>query len=630
MDTLPDIISCIRERAVCRLIYILKCQSMTFSTYWTNRGFPWEHDPGPPKNMSWARLFSETPNYRAISETYMNADKFRWHFGPMYYRGRLKTGEVKVLVIGQEGAMDESLAHRAFVGFSGGIMQYLLDYIGIDFQYLFLNTFVYPIHGQYTERKIKILGQNLDSPMVKQRHKILDYVRSKNDISLVIGVGNAAKETIKTWIESHGGNCPDGIADLTTADSHVLHPRTKAIGIIHPGAMQQPSNIPTVLANYQQVLAQIGVWINQDATWLPPDEGMTRDFTIPVEIKTKSIPFRDLPAGISWRIGHGNSTSKRMDNQRSIQIYAEVPSGQGHSPKYRGLSKGYKSGYAENVNDVPYEPPVDEHEDYDKGPTKSFLKLVYGGYPGLQWPDFTNLGITSHASLGILPLFRGRPGKSTMLIIADQQSVDDLFCMRALCGDSGQRLQAWLEAGGINESYCIIRSMPVDMTGLPLYKRKALAANPQIKKIYKAIIEKTLDYDETEIIITIGPVAQHLWSTLQINPGVPVIPMKNWNQKNKLADWQAALHNLSNTGYTKDSSPTFIYNGERSQIPRHDLPYGFLRWQGTSGDRAQRAKDSKGKYSPFYYKWFVPEWVYKSKPRPLSQDESHSITLLPQ
>jgi uracil-DNA glycosylase len=38
--------------------------------------------------------------------------------------GRLDDSQVKVLVVGQEGAQDESLAHRFFVGGTGGRMQY--------------------------------------------------------------------------------------------------------------------------------------------------------------------------------------------------------------------------------------------------------------------------------------------------------------------------------------------------------------------------------------------------------------------------------------------------------------------------------------------------------------------------
>ena len=101
------------------------------SEYWKGRGAPWEYDPGPARNRRWARLFAETPNYRALGQEVTGREKFRWHFGPMFYRGRLGDRQVKVLVVGQEGAQDESLSHRSFTGGTGGRMQNLLNHLGI-------------------------------------------------------------------------------------------------------------------------------------------------------------------------------------------------------------------------------------------------------------------------------------------------------------------------------------------------------------------------------------------------------------------------------------------------------------------------------------------------------------------
>ncbi|HZM41432.1 MAG TPA: hypothetical protein VFB94_20080, partial [Acidimicrobiales bacterium] len=53
------------------------------------RGDPWEHDPGPPANRRWARLFAEVPNYRALGDQISDKEQFRWQFGPVFYRGRL-------------------------------------------------------------------------------------------------------------------------------------------------------------------------------------------------------------------------------------------------------------------------------------------------------------------------------------------------------------------------------------------------------------------------------------------------------------------------------------------------------------------------------------------------------------
>ena len=218
--------------------------TMHGSKYWTGRGKPWEYDPGPPKNRRWVRLFAETPDYRSLGKQALGREKFRWHFGPMFYRGRLRDGRVKVLVVGQEGAQDESLSHRAFTGGTGARMQYFLRHLGIDYSYLFLNTFVYPIYGQYDEALVPI-AQGLDSPIVQHRHKIFDYVLDRNDVHLIVAVGNAAKESIVTWVRSRGGQCPGGARDISRCQGHYLDPRTKLVGVPHdPEAVRAGAPVP--------------------------------------------------------------------------------------------------------------------------------------------------------------------------------------------------------------------------------------------------------------------------------------------------------------------------------------------------------------------------------------------------
>ena len=119
-----------------------------WESFWTNRGQPWEFDPGPPVGGHFNDLLAETPN-RAIGVAWSGKEEFRWHFGPMFFRGRTQSGAARVLIIGQEGAQDESLGHRSFVGGTGGRMQHVLTHLGITHSYLFMNTFVYPIFGQY-------------------------------------------------------------------------------------------------------------------------------------------------------------------------------------------------------------------------------------------------------------------------------------------------------------------------------------------------------------------------------------------------------------------------------------------------------------------------------------------------
>jgi hypothetical protein len=82
------------------------------------RGEVGEFDPGPPAGSGWAELFAQTPNYRGLGWAVVGREAFRWHHGPMFYRGRLD-GSARIVVMGQEGAQDESLSHRSFTGGPG-------------------------------------------------------------------------------------------------------------------------------------------------------------------------------------------------------------------------------------------------------------------------------------------------------------------------------------------------------------------------------------------------------------------------------------------------------------------------------------------------------------------------------
>ena len=103
--------------------------------------------------------------------------------------------------------------------------------------------------------------------------------------------------------------------------------------------------------------------------------------------------------------------------------------------------------------------------------------------------------------------------------------------------------------------------------------------------------------------------------------------MKAWRQSGALSDWRGQLDRLKTITYSKDiPTPSYMYDGRRGQIPRFDLPYGSLRWRGTSGDRASRPIDrDTGSPSPNYYKLYMPDWAARLKPEPLSAGERRAI-----
>lgn len=188
------------------------------------RGNPAEFDPGPStrESLSWLKLYGQAPNYRTIgSELLGGGEKFRWQMGPMWYRGRLGKNQVKVFIVGQEGAQDENITNRAFTGSTGTRMQKFINHLGIYESYLFMNTYVYTIKGQRVTEEgdpmdtdaiplanYQAIEQGKTSPIVQYRNSLFDNVIEQNpeSIALFIGVGGGGKESLATWINSNSAN----------------------------------------------------------------------------------------------------------------------------------------------------------------------------------------------------------------------------------------------------------------------------------------------------------------------------------------------------------------------------------------------------------------------------------------
>ena len=218
-----------------------------------------------------------------------------------------------------------------------------------------------------------------------------------------------------------------------------------------------------------------------------------------------------------------------------------------------------------------------------------------------------------------------------MLILADQQSHDDLFTGRALTGDSGQHMQAFLESIGVLKAYVIIRVLPVDTLDLDADAVSAIVRHPQVQKVYQAIVDRIIDRNKKlGLVLSFGSHARTLLQNLSLGD-LPTVRLKAWKDQGALQDWQNHLQTLRQIDYKREvASPSFAYEGQRGQIPRIDLPYGTLRWIGTCGNRARRPIDlSTQTLSPDYYKIFIPDWVFNLAPLPLSSDEQNAIENAP-
>ena len=584
------------------------------------RGNPWEYDRGPSSSSGWAQLFAETPNYRGLGLAVVGREAFRWHHGPMFFRGRLD-GSARVLVVGQEGAQDESLSHRSFTGGTGARLQYLLRFLGFDRSYLFLNSFVYPIFGQYTQ-DLRPLAQDPRSPMAAHRNRIFDKAVLDGDVRLVIAVGRAAKESVTTWIAAHGGTADPEMLDAASLGS--LPDRVRAVGVLHPGSAASGSTA-AIKADFLRAIGHVRDWLQASPGWLPADPGVARDLVAPFPYSSLAIPFRDFPFGTCPRLGSGGTSSNRSDNQRAIRLFSAAGRYNASGANLRDPSTGDGSdeGYADDPGDLPYEPPRAVPGAVDPGPPDDLARLLAGGEPGFEWPVFPALGVTAHPSFGTGPIYRGRFRQLSLLVLADQGSDDDTFTARALSGETGQSFQGFLTAAGLTRRYLIIRALPVDTLDLTPAVRLALADNPLVQALHRELLRRLRAKNaDVAALLAMGPVARRL--APKVAPAsLDVINLDAPGETGFRASWQAALTQLSGRRYPRDlASPTFTAPATRGQLPRIDLPYGTLRWAGTSGDRAVRPVDTGlGEPSPDYLKLFLPAWAATLEPAPLTAAE---------
>jgi uracil-DNA glycosylase len=584
------------------------------------RGDPWEHDPGPTTASGWAALFADTPNYRGLGRAVLGREAFRWHHGPMFFRGRLD-GSAKVVLVGQEGAQDESLSHRSFTGGTGARMQHFLRHIGLDRSYLFLNSFVYPIFGQYSDM-LRRIAQDLRSPITQHRNRILDKAVVDGDVRLVVAVGRAAKESIATWVRAHGGSAdPNQLHDATLGS---LPSRVRLVGVVHPGSASGGST-GAIRADFQRACNVIRDRVDADPGWLPADPGVPRNLDAAYQYRSAAIPHRDFPFGTCPRLGRGGTSSNRSDNQRGIRLFSANGryNAVGADLRDPSTATGSRDGYDDDAGDLPYEPPRAAATAFDRGPPGDLARLLLGGEPGLAWPDFAARGVTSDASFGVGPIYRGRFGNLSLIVLADQASDDDLFTGRALSGDAGQHLDQLLLAAGITRRYLVVRTLPVGTLDLTQARRNSLLDLPQVQALHRELLQRVLAQNpDVTALLALGPGAQRL--APQVAPaGLEVIGLAAHGASGAAASWQAALDRLATRAYPRDvANPTFRLSAGRGQLPRADLPYGTLRWVGTSGDRAVRPTDlDLGRPSPDYLKLFAPAWVAQLAPAPLTPAE---------
>lgn len=642
-----------------------------------DRGPKYEFDPGAPKESRWPDLFAQTPNYRSFGKAVIGGrgEKFRWVMGPMWYRGRLNPEEVKVFIVGQEGAQDENVSNRSFTGSTGTRMQKFLNYLGIDRSYLFMNTFVYTITGQYSlfgedrnnpeklesQRRLLWLAQNEDSVVVKHRHELFNYMleTNRNTLAVVIGVGTAGKDSVATWFQSHGENCTS--SRLTSGECYGRKglKGVLAIGVRHPGSASPRNGGEDarggLRADFQKKADIVATYIQSGKIQLEPDLGMERNLKQDFKYGYASIPHRDFAFGTNWSMGDWATTSNRRGAD-AIQVFSangcynnqQYRSDLGDNRAGKCLRQNEKAPRSDLVElkydepkdllgaapeqmeaqDVPYESPKGKklRRSYDVGPEQAFAKVLLQYFENVDW---TKLGVTQDLSFGPNGLYRGRVSGAKLIVIADQFSHTDMFSGRALTGEVGQRLQSFLNATGVAEDYLILRTLPVDTSDLAPSEQLSIATNTKVVAYRNKVLDYVVPNSQVAAVLLVGKVATKLASTIEWD--LPIVTLASLtNSASNVKSARSQIKKLAKLLGTNSNEHN--YNGSLTIIPRMDLPMHTRWWMGTSGDRASRAYEllnGKKVFNENYYQFQAPKWAAKWKvtTKDLSSKELLSLEL---
>lgn len=225
-----------------------------------------EHDAGP--NCAWERLFQSAP-----VDYYVNFPQSPFHtqFGPVFYRGRLD-GTARVLVVGQDPATDEILAHRVFVGQAGQIAQNFLAKLGLTRSYLMLNTFLFGVQSASLSPAMAT-----DATIMAYRNRLFDYAASTNHLTAILAFGQYAYTSVTNW------------------------PGKGSVPIVH---LSHPTAQSGVAKNWNSNFSVAHSLIAPDGDGTVDSNPYSNAGALP----TTDVPRRDLPFGVPAWHGTGGGT----------------------------------------------------------------------------------------------------------------------------------------------------------------------------------------------------------------------------------------------------------------------------------------------------------------------------------
>jgi uracil DNA glycosylase superfamily protein len=223
------------------------------------------------------------PPYDALVASYPDAtvyppSAFRVEWGPIFHRGRLD-GTARLLVLGQDPAVAETVTRRILVGVAGQRTQGLLGRLGLTRSYVMVNTFVFSVYGQG--------GGNAhikDESIAAYRNNWLNAIAGHNDLAAIITLGTLATSAYNQWLSS----------GVTFSGHHaaILHP-TYPESASAAGQITLADATKRLLANWNDALPGLVAAIDH------PDEPPSGApyGTAFTAADLPPIPPEDLPAG---------------------------------------------------------------------------------------------------------------------------------------------------------------------------------------------------------------------------------------------------------------------------------------------------------------------------------------------
>jgi uracil-DNA glycosylase len=187
--------------------------------------------------------------YDELVASYPDADvyppkAFRLEWGPIFHRGRLD-GSARLVVLGQDPAVAETVTRRILVGVAGQRTQGLLARPGVTRSYVMVNTFLYSVYGQG--------GGNAhigDEARATYRNSWLTRLVGHNDVTAVITLGSLAATAYTQWRTTADGAAYGGMR------AELLHP-TYPESASAAGQITLAAATERLLANWNAALPEL-------------------------------------------------------------------------------------------------------------------------------------------------------------------------------------------------------------------------------------------------------------------------------------------------------------------------------------------------------------------------------------